>query len=334
MRIGSPLAKTPEPVPSSREESHARIHDLWSTRTQNGVPNDFCLGPGDLIEITVFHFPEMSGRRARVSSTGFVALPLLGEVQVAGLTEHEVEERIATGLRNGFMKNPQVTVFVNEHTSQQVSVTGAVSRPGLVALSRDNRSVADIISEAGGLTEQSAGKVLIHPAKGSGGCEAAGDNNKRVQLVSARPPTALNPIEVDLNEDYDPPDENPLNLPVIGGDAIVVSRGRFLVDGWVRSPGAFDITSGMSAYGAVSAAGGTLFPADLGGVIIWRSERNGGKKRIDVDLAAIESGHEKDVTLEPGDVVSVPASILLMIPYSVYWTMINVVRFGAGVTLI
>jgi hypothetical protein len=48
-------------------------------------------------------------------------------------------------------------------------------------------------------------------------------------------------IELDINEDYQSADANPLMLPVVGGDQIVVNRGRFSVDGWVNTPGSFDI---------------------------------------------------------------------------------------------
>jgi polysaccharide biosynthesis/export protein len=328
-------AVTPSAVSAvSAADSQERIRELWNVRTTNGMPVDFCLGPGDLVTINVFHYPEMTNLRARISETGSINLPLLGDVTASGLTEHELEEQIAVRLREGIMKNPQVTVFVDQQTSQQVSVTGAVGRPGLISLSRDNRSIADIISEAGGLTEQAGGKILLHPAKGRGGCLAIIDRTRPVQLASAQPPTALNPIEINLNEEYNPPNENPIYLPVIGGDSIVVNRGRFLIDGWVKSPGAFDISQGITLFGAISAAGGSLFPADLSDVIIWRSERDGSKQRIDVDVTSIETGNGKDITLQAGDVVYVRASFILMVPYTGYWLITNIIRFGAGVSLI
>jgi len=289
-------------------------------RSQNGVPLDVCLGPGDLLEITVFHWEEMRGLKARVSSTGYISLPLLGEMRAAGLTENELQDQIAARLRNGFMKDPQVTVFTTRHRSQQVSVTGAVARPGLYGLSRDRRTVLDLISEAGGLTDNSGGKVLFH-ATGNAACGAT---------ESTKPPTpiALTPIEIDLNKDYDPPTANPLNLPVYGGDSIVISRGRFLVDGWVEKPGAYDLSPGITAFGALTAAGGAMFPAKLTEVVIWRSSRSGAKTRIDLDLEKIAAGQEQDMTLEVGDVISVPASAVKMVPYSAYWFIKNVLSIG------
>lgn len=271
----------------------------------------------------------MSGLRTKVSSSGFISLPLLGEIQAAGLTEHELQDSIATHLRNGIMKNPNVTVFVTEYASQQVSVTGAVARPGLISLTRDRRTVSQLISEAGGLNEHAGGKILFYPASGS----ACPTNDGSIRVASAHPPINITPIEIDLNEEYGPLSENPLNLPVIGGDAIVINRGRFFVDGWVTTPAAYDITPGTTAFGALSAAGGALFAADLSKVVLWRGERGGGKKRIDIDMNAIASGSQKDVTIEAGDVISVPASTLRMIPYGTYWLLTNVIRVGAGVSL-
>src|SRR5262249_15791345 len=152
------------------------------------------------------------------------------------------------------------------------------------------------------------------------------------KVIAGKPDANGLPIEIDLNEEYQPPSENPLNLPVVGGDALVVNHGRFLVDGWVNKPGAYDIAPGMTAFGGVSAAGGALYPAALDSGVVWRSEPNGGKRAIPVDMTAITHGKAKDVTLQAGDVVDVPASKVRLVPYSGYWVLTNVIRVGAGVS--
>jgi polysaccharide export outer membrane protein len=83
-----------------------RIHALWEARTREGVPVDFCLGPGDLLTVSVFRLPEMQAMRVRVSSTGSVSLPLIGEIQAAGRTQDELAAEIARQLRAGYMRNP------------------------------------------------------------------------------------------------------------------------------------------------------------------------------------------------------------------------------------
>jgi polysaccharide export outer membrane protein len=308
------------------EEQIARIGELWSRRTDGGVPSDFCLGTGDLLEINVFHWEEMRGIRTRVSSTGMINLPLIGDIKAAGLTETQLRESIATRLRQNIMRNPQVSVFVAEYASQQVSVTGAVSRPGLVPLTRENRTISHVISEAGGLSDQAGGRILFYPATANGRCDGT---PPKPQAAAVRPGRDILPIEIDVNEQYEPANQNPLLLPAVGGDSIVINRGRFLVDGWVEHPGAFDITPGMTAFGGLSAAGGAQFPADLSNVVLWRTERGGRRKRIDVNLKEIAAGEQKDITLQAGDVVKVPASPLKMVPYTVFWIATNMVRLAS-----
>lgn len=308
-----------------------RIHALWAERSPGGVPPDVCLGPGDLLEITVLRWDEMQNFRARVAPDGAIALPVVGRVPVAGLTEEQLRDRLTQRLGATVMREPHVSIFIAERASQQVSVTGAVARPGLFGLSRQNRTVQDLLSEAGGLNHDSGGTVLFYPADGSV-CPGA-DGRERQRTVHAGPPKNVVPIEIDLNEQYEPPTENPMHLPVVGGDAVVVNRGRFLVDGWVRTPGAYDLTPGMTAFGGLTAAGGAMYPADLENVVVWRTEPGGTKRQIAVDVGAIQSGATRDVTIQAGDVIVVPASSIKLVPYSGYWVLTNVVRVGAGLSL-
>lgn len=311
-------------------EQQARVHELWSERRGAAESQAFCLGPGDVVEVTVGRLTEMQGLRARVSPAGTITLPMIGEISAAGRTEMELRDAIAQRLGETVLRDPRVTLFVANHTSQQVSVTGAVARPGLIGLSRENRTVSDMLSEAGGLDQHSGGTVIFYPARGADTCGAGSDPPP---LRGGAVPGGPGGIEIDLNGQWSPPAENPLNLPVIGGDAIVVNRGRFMVDGWVQNPGAYDITPGMTAFGGVTAAGGALYPADLTQVIVWRTELGGTKKRLDLDVAAIQEGRARDVTLQAGDVVQVPVSAVKIVPYSGYWILTNVVRVGAGLTL-
>jgi polysaccharide biosynthesis/export protein len=303
-----------------------RVHSLWSDRSAV-AESAFCLGPGDLVEVSVPRVDEMQGLRARISPAGTITLPHVGAIQAAGLTEAQLGERIRQRLGQTLLRDPQVSLFVAETVSQQVSVTGAVARPGLFGLSRQNRTVADLLSEAGGMNEHGGGKVQFYPASGRG-CSAGARPAPAVAGTAA----AGQPIEIDLNRAWQPPSENPLNLPVVGGDAIVVNSGRYFVDGWVHTPGGYDISPGTTALGGLTAAGGAMYPADLHSIAVWRTEPGGTKKQIDVDVDAVRRGEAQDLTLQAGDVVSVPASTAKMVPYSGYWFLTNVVRVGAGLS--
>jgi polysaccharide export outer membrane protein len=308
----------------------ARIHALWEKRTGSGAAPEFCLGPGDVMQVSVLNWEEIQGRQVRVSSAGTISLPHIGTIEVTGLTEEQLRERLEHELGRKILRDPQVTVFVTEYGSQEVSVTGAVAEPGLHPLSRDSRTVADLLSEAGGMAQDSGGVVLFYPV-GDEPCAAT--RGARTARLSAGPPDDVTPIAIDLNDQYQPAHENPLNLPVLGGDAIEVNRGSFLVDGWVTTPGAYPLTPGMTALGGLTAAGGASYPADLGEIVIWRTKHDGTKEKIDVDIAAVREGRAKDVTLRAGDVINVPASATKMVPYSGFWVLTNVVRVGAGLTL-
>lgn len=92
--------------------------------------SDYRLGPLDLIEVSVFQVPDMD-REVRVNSSGMISLPLIGGVHVGGRTIQEVEEAIALKLMEGYLQDPQVTVFVSEFTSQRITLEGAVKKPGI-----------------------------------------------------------------------------------------------------------------------------------------------------------------------------------------------------------
>lgn len=303
------------------------VQALYRERTSGGMRTEPCLGPGDLLEISVFRWPDLQGYRTRVTPAGTIALPLLGSMRAAGLTETELRTQIAEGLKRNFMRDPQVSVFVAEYVSQQVSVTGAVARPGLIGLSRENRTVADLLSEAGGFTEHAGGRVQLIPAMGRGVCDGTVARPGLMGVKNAEP------IDLDVNDEYASADMNPLMLPVVGGDQIIVNRGRFSVDGWVNTPGSYDIAPGMTAQGAIAAAGGAVFAGDLSKVTVWRSQRGGTKKAIEVDMTQVTSGQAKDVTLQGGDVVEVPMSSAKMVPYSAYYILTTVVRVGASIPI-
>ena len=317
----------------------ARIAELFRTRGGADAA-DYCLGPGDMLTVNVFGWDAMKDQQVRVSSTGAINLPMIGDVPAAGRTENQLRADIERHLRNGYMRDPHVTVFVQRFQSQQVSVTGAVARPGLYSLTRDSRTLYDLLSQAGGLTEQAGGRVLFSPATGSTHCGAAAVPSPTAgtavfQQASMRSPnpSGLAPLEIELDAPVAAGQQNPLMLPVAGGDTIVVTRGRFMVDGWVNKPGLYSFTPGMTAYGAMSVAGGTLYPADLSHAQIVRARRDGTKEVLEVDLSKVGRGEGQDVALREGDVVKFNASAIKMVPYSVYWMFNNLFRVGAGISV-
>jgi polysaccharide export outer membrane protein len=274
------LAQTPA-TPDSPESIPARNA---SAQPAGPVANSNTkLGPGDLIEVSVFGVPDLS-TKARISSAGEVYLPLIDYVHVADLTTDEaqqlIEKRLADG---GFVRNPHVTIFVDESTSQAITMAGEVARPGTYPAIGD-RTLYDMISMAGGFTDR-AGRsvVIIH----------RGDPEHKVELQLPR----------NLAEDT----KN--NVDVSPGDTIIVSRaGIIYVVGDVAHPSGFAVGDDtLTVLKALALAGGSTKTSALNKTKILRETPN-GIQEIPVALKKILHAKAPDVALSKGDVLFVPGS--------------------------
>jgi polysaccharide export outer membrane protein len=208
------------------------------------VQSGLLIGAGDLLEINIFSVfgtPEVNSK-ARVSTSGGVSVPLLGNVQVTGLTTEEAEARIEERLRDEqILKQPHVTVFVSEYANQGVSVLGEVSKPSVYPM-LVSRRLLDLISEAGGLTP-TAGKVITITHR-----------------TAPQEPTRL-AISRDPNKNFAD------NVDILPGDTIVVAKaGIIYVVGAVGKPGGFtiDTNEGFTVLQAIALA-------DLSSKLRWIS---------------------------------------------------------------
>jgi len=98
-----------------------------------GFGADYRIGPNDLLEIDVYGVTELK-RTVRVNSTGHVSLPLVGAVQVAGLTPSDAEALIALQYGSKYLQDPQISIFIREFTTQRITLDGAVVKPGIYPL--------------------------------------------------------------------------------------------------------------------------------------------------------------------------------------------------------
>lgn len=106
------------------------------TTTSSGAyegATDYRLGAQDLLEISVFGVADLS-HQTRVNSNGMINVPLVGSVMAGGKTVPELEKELAARYADGYLQNPQVTVFVKEYTSQRVTLEGAFKKPGIYPL--------------------------------------------------------------------------------------------------------------------------------------------------------------------------------------------------------
>jgi polysaccharide biosynthesis/export protein len=254
---------------------------------------EYKIGAKDLLEITVFEFPELS-QTVRVSEDGTISLPLLGSVGIEGLTKEEVQTKIAALLlEKNFVKNARVTVFIKEYQSKRVYMIGALTKPGTYELI-GRTTLLSMISQAGGLTDRASNEIFVLREKPDG-------NQER--------------IVIDL-EDLMNKGEAKLNILLMPNDAVNIPVDQIIsifVFGEVRNPGALQVKTSkkITLLQAIAQAGGPTENAAKSRVTIKRKDRRTGKEnRIVVNMNDLIKGIKPDIELLEGDVVFVPESFL------------------------
>jgi polysaccharide export outer membrane protein len=297
----------PQPPPAPAAKGSATLsaveeinRGIASMANQTGGPGaDYRIGPEDLLQITLFNVPEGDGKltltprniSARVSHQGFITLPLIGAVQVKGLTASALEQVLAARY-DRYIHNPQVGVFVAEYR-QRVSVIGAVNKPGAYELTGP-RTIIDMLALAGGVTERAGSQVHVYRETKEGRQSHVID-----LLVLANSASLINADNAAM-----------VNLLVQPGDVINVPQaGMFFVDGAVKNPGSFPLGRSYFLTQALATAGGVDEElASLREIAIFRRKGRGQVETIQVDLAAIRAGTAPDPQIEADDVIVVPTS--------------------------
>ena len=131
---------------------------------QGSTPNQgYRLGPNDLIRVQVFGEDELT-TETRVSGDGKIAMPLLGVLEIQGLTVKETEELITARFASGYLKHPQVSVYIIKY--RNFYVTGEVRSPGGYPY-QDGLTVLKAVALAGGFTDKaSKGRIKVKRLKG------------------------------------------------------------------------------------------------------------------------------------------------------------------------
>lgn len=251
---------------------------------------EYTIGPKDLLTISVFEVPELN-TTLRVSEDGAITLPLLGTVEVGGLTRAQAETKLATLLEKSYLKNAEVTIFIKEYQSQRVSVIGAVQKPGNYELI-GKQTILQLISLAGGLTGAAADRIIVIRQYRDG---------KSASLT------------IDLN-DLMVKGESKLNIPLQAGDIVNIPEERTIdvyVFGQVKEPGNIKVKSSakVTILKVIAQAGGFTERARKGAVLVTRTVK-GKETKIKVNVKKIIRGKQSDFEILPGDVVFVPESIL------------------------
>jgi polysaccharide export outer membrane protein len=124
-----------------------------SQNPQQGNPlynigKEYRVGTNDLLDIEVLNLGD-GKRTVRVNAAGYITMPLIGQVTVAGMTQQQVESHIAALYGEKYLQNPQVSVFIKEFTTERITVDGAVAKPGIYPLV-GQMTLLRVIALAGG----------------------------------------------------------------------------------------------------------------------------------------------------------------------------------------
>ncbi len=257
---------------------------------QDQYKADYKIGAKDLLEISVFGLEEMN-KTVRVSEDGKITLPLLGEVEVEGLTKTELEKKLSQLLEEKYLQSPQVTVFIKEYQSKRISVLGAVGKPGPYEL-LGRQTLLQLISEAGGLTEDAGDDIIV--------------------IRQFQDGTSIS-LKISIDDLFLKGDAR-LNIPLEPNDIVNIPAEKTVliyVFGQVRKPGALEVKKSNipTLLQVIAQAGGFSERASKGGVLIKRINKDGKEKQIKVNVKDIIKGKKKDIQLLENDVVYVPETI-------------------------
>jgi polysaccharide biosynthesis/export protein len=239
---------------------------------------DYPLGPGDLIRIQVFQNPDLT-IETRVTESGAVTYPLIGAVQIGGLTLDAAEKQIAKQLMDGgFVRQPQVNIALLANRGNQVAVLGQVNRPGRFPLDNLTMRLTEVLATAGGIAPTGADSVIVV------GSRNGKPFRKEVDIAGLF-------LGNNLADD----------IVLAGGDAIYVHRAPvFYIYGEAQRPGAFRIERNMTVQQALAQGGGPTLRGAENRLRLHRRKADGGIEEL--------SPKANDL-VQPDDVIYVRESI-------------------------
>lgn len=258
-----------------------------AARAQQQPYAEYRMGPRDLVEVRVLEIPELNVER-RVTETGKLALPLVGEFDVAGMTAREFQERLATTLRQKYVNRANVSITIKEYANKPVSIVGAVQRPGSLNVS-GRWDLLQAISAAGGLNERAGKKIYILRRYDNGKTET---------------------FQVSVDDLFTGVEGT--SFQIYPGDVVnIPARTVFKIFalGEVRQPGALEFSSDdrVTVLSVIAKAGGLTDRASKH-VKIRRRGKDGKDVEIQADYNRIVAGKAADPELQPDDVIVVKAS--------------------------
>ncbi|MCE4538304.1 polysaccharide export protein EpsE [Pelomonas sp. P7] len=243
------------------------------------VSPEYRLGAGDVVRILVYQNPDLT-LETRISETGIVSFPLLGNIRIGGLGVSAAEKLIADGLKNGnFVKHPQVTLTLLQVKGNQASVLGQVNRPGRYPIETADMRMTDLLANAGGVATTGGDQLVLTGTR----------NGKPYRL------------EIDLPTVFSAEQNRANDVLIQNGDVLWVDRAPLVyIYGEVQRPGPVRLERGMTLMQVLAAGGGLTQRGTERGIRVHR-------KSTDGKVQVVQPG--MDDAVKDGDVVYVKESL-------------------------
>jgi polysaccharide export outer membrane protein len=248
---------------------------------------DYLLGPGDLIQVSVFEAKELNAD-VRVSSRGQISLPLLNSVDVLNLTAAEAEEKIEALLKAQYLQDPHVSIYIKEHVSKQITLVGSFKKPGTYDYV-SKRKLLDVIAIAEGLSDKAGASAYI--------TRFDEKSKKNINYF------------IDLDQLLRKGNMEQ-NVVVMGGDVIFIPEtGQFFVDGAVRKPGTYPLRNGMTITEVITLAGGLAGYADSDKIKLIRRIENGKERQVlSLSFSDLQGGVGDTLLIQDQDIIFAESS--------------------------
>jgi polysaccharide export outer membrane protein len=271
---------------------------------------DYTVSPEDLVDVFVMDVPEVT-RTYRISSNGFLTLPLLPEpIAAAGLPLNQLSRLIAAKFREaGMLNNAQVTVSLRETRLHSVIISGSVRRPQAYPVYGPTK-LLDLLTQAGGLADDAGNEAIV--TRGQTGLQSAGGEGN--PAAEADPTPKEQTFTLDIKKLVET-GEDKTNILLYPGDRVTVQRAALIyILGAVSRPGGYalrDPREQVTVLKALAMAGDTTSVAKKKHITVLRKDPaapEGKRQEIAVNLKAMLTGQIADLKLQSDDILYVPES--------------------------
>lgn len=312
--LGSAAGQTRQQPQPKLPPSNANDINIQPGGILVSTDQDYRIGPRDVIEVRIEDANELSGTY-QINADGTFLMPYLKRIKAQDKTPEELSNFIADGLRNRYLKDPQVMVAVKQFYSRTFFIQGEVKNPGVYQM-EGRPSLFILINIAGGLTEKCGSTAFIIREVNKKGSPAVADaKTDQAAPVAATQSNSTTKSEPDL-PDYTLKTVNiaglykgrfDQNAYVEPGDIVNIPKADvFFVAGEVKSPGPFVLSEGTTLRQAMALSQGPTLNAKLGDGVIMRTDPNTGvRQEIHVDIGAVMKTKKDDVPLMANDIVIV-----------------------------